>query len=1199
MRGVRAAFVFLAVLVVGYCLYSAYSESSKLFSGSFRASGYISPSTVSPGAEDVVFKVTDVRGVDWKKHAVYPVDYRSSSSCGSASGYCPYARFVELHDTCRSMAAYVGSAASGKGVYYNKDYDTWAFDEWDTWTGHTGYALWGVSDGGVDSVSELDPFSVWLVKHINFYIDTYRSSGAVAYPVVAVCADSAAFGRGYVDVYSSDCYAMDSQKALSINGYTYYCVPIRLCKSYGTDSFYVSVDTSDSEVTTLYIVITNTCFTKRVWGIWDAYCDDSKGYTTSGRLMYVKINEGFVRLVPVNYDSSVVLSSGRSDSIVADFVGIYDGDSLDRSLQWTFDVSPTAPPGTYSIGVLMAPTAECYMFGTYLIDDWEIYCLSNNCDSSVASFTVVDVADSVSLSNVEQENDDSAVKGTIKVTGGTVFNYVKVYIDGSYKDTVYKSEFSCSGTTCTYSFNYSMYNKSDGSHTLKAELYVDGSKKDTATASFNYYQVGIRSVSATTSSASFECKGGYDEVRVYIDSTSCVAKGWTSFSPSSAHSWRSKSVSYNWPSCASSEGTHTVYVELRDESGHTVRASDTVTIDYDYSLSNPQPSYGEVYYAQADGGSVPSDFRVNTSADYYTDAPSATLKLYLNGSRVKSKSVSGSGTFSYELRGSDGIMCGDNTVSWELGGGEATESTSFTVYCVQAEVVSPSGTVTLPSSDGSTVSSGSYVVVEADVSSTPYDPSLSVEITLDGQQGETIACDRYCARFDASGWQCGSSHTAGVTVFAGGDIVASATSSFTVECAHQYVDIVQPGDGTVFHIYRPLQEEEFDLSVNWASAEPSVEFRVVVNGREVSPPERSDCSYGKCYVLRATEGLVLGDNTVEVELLGPGRTPVAEDSVSFRIQYWSFEFGEDWGRDPPVVYLIDRGEPDHAGTCEYELGGTTGEMTAVDLDDALRWEVAVSEDVAGSTLSVRCYYEGTVVFEDSYQIAGAPDQPGDPSPPDQPGDPSPPDQPGDPSPPDQPGDPSSPDSPGDSAPSDSPSRGLSGSYRSKAPVDQGVAFPVFPDSKKSGRYVYSVYAYSGAPAESVFRDVYVSGDHLCFVPKTGAHLIYYYRADFVAFPTTGDEADQVISSVGPEDFVDVQVEKQGSAYCIPLQGTAVIYDAVDGGATGEYYFIVLDTVEGTSDMNLAFVGVFVALLIGYILYQKGVFGRGKGRVGKA
>jgi len=158
---------------------------------------------------------------------------------------------------------------------------------------------------------------------------------------------------------------------------------------------------------------------------------------------------------------------------------------------------------------------------------------------------------------------------------------------------------------------------------------------------------------------------------------------------------------------------------------------------------------------------------------------------------------------------------------------------------------------------------------------------------------------------------------------------------------------------------------------------------------------------------------------------------------------------------------------------------------------------------------------------------------------------------------------------------------------------------VFPDSKKSGRYVYSVYAYSGAPAESVFRDVYVSGDHLCFVPKTGAHLIYYYRADFVAFPTTGDEADQVISSVGPEDFVDVQVEKQGSAYCIPLQGTAVIYDAVDGGATGEYYFIVLDTVEGTSDMNLAFVGVFVALLIGYILYQKGVFGRGKGRVGKA
>ena len=956
-------------------------------------------------------------------------------------------------------------------------------------------------------------------------------------PAVGLCAEGSGYGYSGPDHYSSNWQFLKYWYP-SFMGHSWHCTVWKYVGSSNDPSAHLRITGSGSARFAIFMSGARTFDSSQCSNYWSVgitrikIVPDSSQLGSTVRLSFIPQTSG------IDCDTS---SAGTSKSVVS---GPSTGSSFSTSV--TCSVSSTASsPGRVKVEWddlgPMYFHAGSDTFYVMIVPEMEV-------DSDTVSFTVVRPATDVSLSSVRQEPDDSAVEGTITVSGGTKFDYVKVYIDGSSVATVNRSSFSCGSSSCTYHFNYSMYGKSDGSHTVKVDLYVDGSKRDSDTASFSYYQVGIRNVSASQTSASFEAKGGYKYVRVYVDSSSCVAKDWTNIAPSSSHSWQAKSVSYSWPSCAAGEGTHTVYVQLKDESGHVVSDSTTVTVSFDYSLSNPQPAQGTRYYVQAPTKwSVPESFSIPTSVDYYTSAPSATLKEYFAGQQVAQQSVSGSGTFEYTVTGSQiGSGCGTGrTISWELG--SAGEQTSVDIYCIYADIVSPTGSITLPTADGSTVTDGATVTVEVEAVSNPSGVSLEPYVTLDGETGVAVNCSdpsHTCYRFDASGWSCGSTHTVDLSVSADGNPdVATDSATFTVNCAQNYVEVASPEDGSTVNIYEPVQDVQLTLAVNWASDDPGAYLKVWLNGAYRDLATVSDCSATTCYAMKYSDGLQLGANDVRVELYDSSDHKVVEDSSSFHVNYWSFVFGEDWDSTPAVVYVKDSGEPDHADYCQYDLNGETGNMNFN--PSLIRWELPVTEDDVDKNISVRCYYGSEQVFEGTYRIQG-----------------------------------SSTEQPA------TPVINIGGGSYSVS------AFPIFPKYDRVGRYIFSVYTHKGVAASSVFKDVYISNGQLCFVPKKGSHRITYYKASFRVFPTSENEVDQIIGSLQTNDIITVPVSQKGSAYCFPVKGTAMVLDSVDDGRTGEYYFVVLDTQESTMDMNLVFVGVIAALLIGYILYQKGAISLG-------
>ena len=945
-------------------------------------------------------------------------------------------------------------------------------------------------------------------------------------------------------------------------GRNWTCVVYRSNGNYTYEDFTINV-TSNAD-TRLYFTFASACFYD------NAYCPGTISENIRLELSSFSMSfdgyPGFYYF-EIQPPSGFSLTSGSACTVT-------DGTGT-QSFSATYSVTSSASPGSNTFRGIFA-TYAYYLF--YLYPGSDTYSVScglfdvgdpGYLGSDTATVTVVTPATAVTLYNygsnsgspVQTPTDDS-VQYRVYVSGGTAFDRVEVYVDGALKKTYYPSDVICGSTDCYVDDRIDLGAAADGTHTIDAKLYVNGSLQDTDSKTFTYYAPGIRNVSASyssgTGSVSFEVKGGWRYYRIYIDSTTCVAKDWTSAGPTTASNWYAFGpVSFTWPSCANTSGTHTVYVEVKPDSGAPVVSdSSTVTVSFNYSLSNPQPPSGTRYYVQVQSKwQVPSTFSIPTSVQYSTDAPSATLTEYFAGNQVTSQTVSGSGTFTYTITGNQiGSNCGTSKeIKWTLG--TATERTYVDIYCVYASILSPTGQVTLPTSDGSTVLPGTKLVVETEVSTNPSGATVTPTVTIDGQTGTITQCStpdptHYCFQFDASGWQCGSTKTVQLSADVDGQLTATAQSTFEVNCAQNYVSIVSPQDGVTIHTFQPINDTTVTLAVDYASSDPGAYLKVWFNGAYRDLSEAPTCSYKKCYVLDYANGLQLGPNEVRVELYNSSDQLVTDDNVIFYVNYWNPSVGEDWTATPPVFWVSDGGEPAHADRCTYEINGIgSGDMSFNNV--TVRWELPIDENYIGVVVNYACYYGTDKVFDGNYTIQG----------------------------------------PSESGAQPGSGTVAAGTGFAGLPAVSKTAFPVFPAYEQSGPYIYSVYHASGSSPTYVFKDVYVSNGRLCFVPRTSAkHHIVYYAADFTAFPTTDSEVDALIGSLGPEDVRSVQIEQEGSAYCFQLQGTALIKDEVSGTTSGEYWFIVLNTEQTTVGINMAFVGLIFLVLIGYILFSRSVRG---------
>ena len=255
---------------------------------------------------------------------------------------------------------------------------------------------------------------------------------------------------------------------------------------------------------------------------------------------------------------------------------------------------------------------------------------------------------------------------------------------------------------------------------------------------------------------------------------------------------------------------------------------------------------------------------------------------------------------------------------------------------------------------------------------------------------------------------------------------------------------------------------------------------------------------------------------------------------------WNPSVGEDWDVTPPVFWVSDGGDPAHADYCTYRVDDQNGTLSFN--ASKVRWELPIDENYVGKTIYYACYYGSTQVFDGNYTIQGQTVQPA------------------------------------------APSGGISGGGFIST---KKTAFPVFPEHRNVGPYIYSVYHASGSAPTTVFKDVYIANGKLCFVPRVSAsHKVTYYAVDIPAFPAREEDVKALIGTLKPEQIRSVKVEKVGSSYCIPLSGSAMIQDVVSGSANGEYWFIVMSTEKVAVGINTAFIALIAFVLVAFIIYSR-------------
>ena len=1125
--------LLVALLVVA----AWYLSTVGLVSATVSAS--VSPSSASPG--DTVTVTGSVSNVSWSSPGYYCVDFsqtETASWCNSSSGKC----YVPCQDDTVS-----GLSGVGYQVYRCTDN-----------SGSLGCTL-ALYSGAKPSISTYtDPTRVGAVDYLLANSSSPTSySGFLTPDNLQLRVD---FGVSSASPFTNvkPTVAICYTGGITVTGpsdWTYYTTVSGYwygrtwtCKVY-TRTDYIFSDTSYFIVTgsagdRFYVSFATQCYYDTAQCPSSVYSADvwvSGVYPTGSQLgssVLFDIDEG-----------SALSCSGTS--------GLSSSSSGSTATYSTTCTVQSVAPGSYSV------TVDAYDYGVFFYHYWYdgtipiVLGAGYYYGSDTATLTVATKATDVYLYDYgsdtgvpEQEPDDHYVEFRVKVTGGTLFDSVKIYIDGSLKATYTPSEMTCTSTYCYKDARISMQGAPDGSHTIKAELYVDGTLKDSDQKTFNYYQVGVRNVTAsqvgTTNqfSVSWEVKGGWKDYRVYVDTTSCIARDWTADPPADAHDYQTYGpITLSIPSCAATSGTHTVYVDVRDESGLVATSSTSVswTITHTYSVDLTSPTTG-VKHVQTDReGLPPSTYTETMSATYNTDDPSASLVFKVNGSTVQSWTVSGSGTKSYTVSADD-LSCGQVTFRAELGPASdpssgVTDESSVTYYCWYIDIGSPENgsTITFPSEDLSTIAPGSTLDVYISDSVTPSDRVYAVYATLDGSSGSPLSCPAgydHCFRFDVGGMSCGSSHTIQAWIDEAGDTRATATSTVTFQCSQNFVRIDSPSDGQELDYYVPLGDVNVVLAITYAGGDS---LQIILNGQEVSPPETNDCSSTVCYVLTTAEGLRLGPNEVNV-ILYSGGSPVTQDSVTFSVYTWLYVPGEVWDQTPPLLVLRENGS--QADSCRLITEENTLYMS-YDPDNSW-WYYPIDDSWKGRDVNFECSFHSRVVWTGSYTVQGTTVQPAAPTGP----------------------------------------TGFVSVPIAKSP------FPVFPDKAQVSHYIYSVYHFAGRSPTDVFKDVYISQDRLCFVPKEGKHTITYYAYNFQTWPTGDNEVKQILGSLSPRDQRDVEVQPSGNAYCIPLSGTAVIRDTVTGAVTGEYYFLVLDTAQAAAPINAAFlvVIILVAALLAWMLW---------------
>lgn len=891
------------------------------------------------------------------------------------------------------------------------------------------------------------------------------------------------------------------------------------------------------------------------------FYDSSYCPVTISDEMYVYIGDLSMRMSdPGIYHFELDLPTGFSTS--NDCVDVYND-----TYTWSVSVSSSASAGTKAITAYASAQGYIYLF---LSPDyrsaWYTSCGFTSSsdpifiDSDTEYVTVQTPASSVTLyaygqnsGSPSQEPDDHYMRGRIYVSGGTLFDKVDLYVDGSLVASYSKSSFSCGSSYCYKDFSLNFSGKSDGSHSLQAKLYVNGSLKDTDTKTVYYYQVGVRNVVASQAgndnvSVSFEYKGGHSAYLIYLDTSSCVVAQNTNFRPSSAHNWQTFGPqSFPIPDCARTPGTHTLYVKLSDESGLSDTDSTTVNFSftYSYSVSLDQPTAGTKHLATDRRGAPPSDYSEPYSISYSTDDPSATLKLLVNGSQVQSWTVTGSGTKSGTVS-SNYLQCGDTEFKATLSGSSGSDQSSAVVHyvCWYSSIESPKGTVDVPSRDNVTVNPDVTLTLLGVTDETPQDLPKVVNAYLDGTPLSPVSCPAGytdCFAVPVGGMTCGSTHTLSLEVGDGATVYATDTESITLNCVQRYVDIVSPSDGAEYDFNVPLSEVNLDVYVNYAGG-VSLSFKL--NGSSIELIENNDgCSYSACYVLPGTE-LRVGDNNLEVSLLDEGENVLATDSVTFRVNLWQFLVGEDWDVTPAILYVEEHGSHPDACTVLYE---GNAENMVYDSDDK-RWLLPIDESYADKNVEILCAYEARIVYDVNYTIQGPGVQPASPVP------------------------------------------RVGGGGGGTVTVTRTVAFPVFPERRTAANYIYSVYHFAGVEPSRNLKDVYVAQGKLCIVPRSGERVeVIYYRYNFGAFPEDDTAARQIIAHLTPDLAQNVSQSQQGGAFCFQIPGTGVFDLRFDDG---EYYVLVLDVSEAAGGLNISViaVGLIVLVLIIYMLMQGGGLG---------
>ena len=960
--------------------------------------------------------------------------------------------------------------------------------------------------------------------HFSSYVYSLLAEGAT----VGVCYNTSA-GTPSISVSSAD-FTFWQNHSGSWWGKNWSCKLYRATTN-STDADVTITITGASPYSEAYVTVSSMCF-----------YDSTKCTSFSARNRVI-VNGVYV------YPSQVIIEPSASTSNIT-FSPTCEYLDNQFSYSFTGNVSSSTSPGSYTV---RADVASWTMYKMFKYPDTVNQICGVASDTSfpeylgygTATLSVQSYATNVDLyaygsnsGSPSQKPDDHYLRGRVYVSGGTIFDNVKLYVDNSLKATYYKSSMTCGSSYCYKDFVIDMSGYADGSHTVKAVLYVNGSQRDTASKSFSYYSVGVRNVSASQAgndniSVSFDYKGGHKSLLIYLDTESCAVYSSSSFAPSSSHDWQTYGPqSYTIPDCAKTSGTHTLGVKLCDASG--LCSTDTTTVDftftYSYSVRLDQPTAG-VKNVQTDvRGSPPSGYSEPFSITYSTDDPSATLKLLVNSSQVQSWSVTGSGTKSGSVP-STYLRCGDTTFTAELSGSSGSDQSSSTVtyVCWYASIESPKGVVDVPSADNVTVSDGTDLTLLAITDETPENVSKVVRAYMDGSPLSPVSCPSGytdCFVVPVGGLSCGSSHTLSLEVGDGSSVYATDTSDITLNCVQKYVRIVSPSDGAVYDFNVPLSEVNIDVYLDYNGGDT---LQFYLNGSPVDLPEYNGaCTHTACYVLPGSQ-LSLGDNNLTADLLSGGDV-VATDSVTFTVNLWQFIVGEEWGVTPPLLYVEEHGS--HPDSC-YVIHDQNMDSMVFD-DQSSRWIFPIDESYVGKTVEVFCSKDSRIVFDQNYEVQGPGVQGG--------------------------------------SPVVQPSGG-----GGAVTVSPTVAYPVFPERRHVAHYIYSLYHFSGvAPSENI-KDVYISQERLCVVPRTqGFFDVLYYKHSISKFPESDNEVRQILGSLTSRDLVDVKTVKSGAATCFPIPGSGVAELRFDDGV---YDVIVVDVTEAAAPINFGTVLIVVVVLV--------------------